>query len=150
MKRIASGSFGLILLISLALSISSAPAGARTTAAPKAHPKIVPTPNDVMVNTQITLTGSGFPPHMRLRIKECSSPAWVVVAQNPCDSANKIWVHTRAHGRFSSPFTAELCPRNSTGSDPVTQETCYVGVPEPSGIDTITLVGAAQVIVTYP
>lgn len=103
-----------------------------------------------MVNTAITLTGSGFPAHMRLRIAECSSTAWVVVAQKPCDRANRIWVHTHATGRFSSSFTAELCPRTSAGSDPVTQETCYVGVPEPSGIDTITLVGAAQVIVTYP
>jgi len=150
MKRIAIGSLGLILVISLALSIGPTPAGARTGPARSAHPRIVASPNDVMVNTQITLTGKGFPLHTRLRIKECSSTTWPVVAQNPCDSANKIWVHTRAHGRFSSPFSAELCPRTSTGTDPVTQETCYVGVQEPSGIDTITLVGAAQVIVTYP
>jgi hypothetical protein len=150
MKRVAIGSFGLILSISVALSISSSPAGATTTTAPTGSPQIVATPNDVMVNTQITLTGSGFPPHMRLRIAECSSTGWMVVAQKPCDNANKIWVHTHAHGNFSSPFTAELCPRTSTGPDPVTQETCYVGVPEPSGIDTISLVGAAQVIVTYP
>ena len=150
MNRIAIGSFGLILLTTLAISINSPPAGAETTPARRAHPRIVATPNDVMVNTQITLAGKGFPPHTRLRIKECSSTTWLVVAQSPCDKANEIWVHTRKHGRFSSSFTAELCPRTSTGSAPITQETCYVGVPEPSGIDTITLVGAAQVIVTYP
>jgi hypothetical protein len=30
------------------------------------------------------------------------------------------------------------------------QETCYVGVPHPRGIDTIVLVGAAKIVVTGP
>jgi hypothetical protein len=32
----------------------------------------------------------------------------------------------------------------------MTREKCFIGNPQPQGVDTITLVGAARIIVTYP
>jgi hypothetical protein len=113
-------------------------------------PHIVATPNDVMVNMQISLAGAGFQPHTGLRIRECSTTEWVVMAQHVCDWRNTIRVHTDRFGRFTAPFTVELCPRSSSGSGPITQETCYIGAPVPQGVDTIVLRGAAQITVTYP
>jgi len=31
----------------------------------------------------------------------------------------------------------------------VTEETCYIGEPQPNGIDTIGLLGAAKITATY-
>lgn len=113
-------------------------------------PRIVAKPNNVMVNTKIALTGTGFAARSKLTIMECSSRGWVVVAQHPCVSNNKISVLTDARGRFTRKFKVELCPRTTTGSGPATRETCYIGNPHPEGIDTISLVGAVRVTVTYP
>ena len=113
-------------------------------------PRIVAKPNNVMVNTKIDLVGTGFPARTRLSIKECGSTGWVVVAQHPCDTDNTISVLTDAHGRFARKFHVELCPRTKTTTGPVTQETCYIGNPQPRGVDTMSLVGAARITVTYP
>jgi hypothetical protein len=115
-------------------------------------PHIVAKPNNVMLNTTISLTGTGFPANAKLTIKECSRTSWVVVAQKPCDTNNTITVLTNKTGRFVHAFKVELCPRTSTGTGtgPITRETCYIGNPKPKGVDTITLVGAAKVTVTYP
>ena len=139
--------FGLVLAVAaLAAGAWSAEASA-TSSTP---PRIVAKPNNVMVNTKITLTGTGFADRAKLSIMECSNSGWVVVAQHPCVSDNKISVVTDAHGRFTRMFKVELCPRTSTGSGPVTKETCYIGNPHPEGVDTISLIGAARVTVTYP
>jgi hypothetical protein len=53
-------------------------------------------------------------------------------------------------GCSGTPRTAELCPRSNTAAKPVTKQTCYIGNSEPRGIDTMTLVGAARITVTYP
>ena len=138
---------GLVLTVAaLAAGVLSAEAGA-TSPTP---PRIVAKPNNVMVNTEITLTGTGFASRAKLSIMECGSRGWVVVAQHPCVTDNKISVVTDAHGRFTHKFKVELCPRTSAGTGPVTQETCYIGNPHPEGIDTISLIGAAKVTVTYP
>ena len=113
-------------------------------------PHIVATPNNVMVNTTVRLVGTGFPAHATLVIEECGSTTWVVGTQAPCDTSNTISVATNRRGRFTSPFKVELCPRPNPPTPPVTRETCYVGNPQPRGIDTITLVGAAKITVTYP
>ena len=112
-------------------------------------PHIVAKPDNVMVNTKVMLTGTGFKALTKLVIKECGSTNWVVT-QHPCDSDNTISVVTDAHGRFVKVFKVELCPRSKPASGPVTQETCYIGNPQPHGVDTISLVGAARVTVTYP
>jgi hypothetical protein len=138
---------GVVLtMTALAAGISSSEASA-TSSTP---PRIVATPDNVMVNTKVTLTGTGFAARAKLSIMECGSRNWVVVAQHPCVSDNKISVVTDAHGRFTRKFKVELCPRTSTGTGPVTRETCYIGNPHPEGVDTMTLIGAARITVTYP
>jgi hypothetical protein len=111
-------------------------------------PHIVVKPDNVMVNTKVTLTGTGFPARARLSIAECSETFWIA-PQNPCDTNNMISVLTDGHGKFVRQFRVELCPRVKT-VPPVTEERCYIGEPKPMGVDTIRLIGAAPVTVTYP
>jgi hypothetical protein len=110
-------------------------------------PHIVATPNNLMVNTKTVLRGTGFPARSRLTIEECSMTNWVVTAK-PCDTTNQISVLTDGHGRFTRQFKVELCG-GKRGPEP-TSQICYIGEPHPEGIDTITLIGAAKVTVTYP
>jgi len=134
----------------LAVAAAAAVVAADESAAAPAPPRIIVKPNNVMVNTVVDLTGSGFGAKAKLSIQECSSRGWVVVAQHPCVSDNRISVVTDAHGRFARKFRVRLCPRTAANSGPVTKETCYIGSPHPEGIDTISLIGAARVTVTYP
>jgi len=134
----------------LALTIMVMAAGALSSeagAVTATGPHIVATPNNLMINTKTTLTGTGFPANTKLTIEECPSTLWIV-PQNPCDSTNKISVLTDGRGRFMRQFRAELC-NGKRGPFP-TSQICYVGDPHPQGIDTIRLLGAARVVVTYP
>jgi hypothetical protein len=136
--------------VGLAISISVLAGGvlsseaAAVTATP---PHIVAKPNNLMVNTKTTLSGTGFPAKTKLTIKECPNTNWIV-PQNPCVKNNSISVLTDSHGRFTHQFRVELCG-GKRGPFP-TSQICYIGDPHPEGIDTITLLGAAKVIVTYP
>ena len=56
---------------------------------------------------------------------------------------------TNASGGFKAAFTVTLCPDGVRGPEP-TSEICYIGERKPSGVDTVKLVGAAKVTVTYP
>ena len=113
-------------------------------------PHIVARPDNVMVNSSIRLIGTGFPADTTIALRECASKGWIV-PQNPCDTNNGVSVTTDALGGFKTSFKAELCPRGvQPGSRPVTSDTCYIGEPKPAGIDTIELVGAAKITVTYP
>jgi len=135
---------GLAVAITvLATGVLSSAAGA-VSATP---PHIVAKPNNLMVNTKTTLTGTGFPAKTKLTIKECATTFWVVTA-NPCVKNNTISVVTDAHGRFTHQFKAELCG-GKRGPEP-TSQICYIGEPHPDGVDTTRLVGAAQITVTYP
>ena len=139
--------------VGLVLAVGVVAAGvwtAEASAVSSTPPRIVAKPSNVMVNTKITLTGTGFAAKAKLSIMECSNRNWVVVAQHPCVSDNKISVVTDAHGGFTRKFRVELCPRTTTGPGPVTQETCFIGNPHPEGIDTMSLIGAARITVTYP
>jgi hypothetical protein len=139
MSRTTIGAAGLAAALIVALAL---PALAATS------PHIVATPHSAMVNSTISLSGHGFPAHAKLTIAECSSTNWLVITQ-PCDTDNTIVVHTDRHGRFTSSFTVELCPRLNSGGHR-TRQKCFIGNPQPQGVDTITLVGAARIIVTYP
>ncbi len=116
-------------------------------AALAASPHILAKPNNVMVNSKVALTGTGFPANTKLTVQECRATKWVV-PQHPCDTNNTISVHTDGHGRFTSRFKVELCG-GKRGPGP-TSQTCYIGNPRPRGVDTVALVGAARVVVTYP
>jgi hypothetical protein len=101
-----------------------------------------------MVNTATKLIGRNFKPSTTYTVKECGMTSWSV-PQNPCDSTNSIVVTTNAHGGFKSAFIVQTCP-SGANSSPGFSQTCYIGVPTPSGIDTIALVGAARITVTGP
>jgi hypothetical protein len=111
------------------------------------RPHIVARPHNLMVNTYTTLTGTGLPADSRIIIAECGETSWIA-PQNPCDANNTITVTTDPAGGFTSGFKAELCPDGKFG--PGTRETCYIGEPKGTGVDTLQLVGAAKIIVTYP
>ena len=132
----------LFTIVGLAAGIASSAAAASPTG-----PHIVAKPNNLMVNTKTTLSGTGFPAKAKLTIEECATPGWVATSR-PCKGANKISVRADAHGRFSAKFRVVLCG-GKRGSGP-TSQICYIGNPHPQGIDTITLRGAAKVTVTYP
>jgi hypothetical protein len=144
-KRLTSVVLGATVVLLVAVGLAGAAAAVSST-----PPRIVAKPNNVMVNTKISLTGTGFPARTKLTIEECSRTTWVVVAQLPCDTDNAISPTTNAHGGFTGRFKVELCPRTTVGAGPVTKETCYIGRPQPRGVDTISLVGAARITVTYP
>ena len=133
----------VLMLVGFGLGVASRPAVAVSTTPPRIFAK----PNNLMVNTKTTLTGTGFPARTKLTIEECSVTQWVVTA-NPCVSTNKISVVTDARGRFSRQFRVELCG-GKRGPEP-TSQICYIGDPHPHGVDTITLLGVAKVMVTYP
>ena len=124
-------------------------AGASTAGHPHpgtaAHPHIVVNPDSQMVNRPVELVGSGFPPSQKLTIAECAEKTWVVPEKPPC-AGNAIRVKTGRSGAFKAEMTASLC-----GAKPVlTSQKCFVGWPHPSGVDTVQLVGAAKLVVTYP
>jgi hypothetical protein len=133
---------GSALIFAIVSSAASPPA----VAAPA--PKIVVVPDSVMVNTQMKVTGRNFPANTKVTIEECSRTFWVV-PQNPCATANVLRVITNSKGHFSHTMIAEVCPGGTTKS-PGFSETCYVGEPVPKGIDTVALLGAAQITVTGP
>lgn len=143
-------SIGILAGVLLALvRVSTAGAGASVGPEP---PIIVAHPDNVMVNSSTTLTGIGFPRDTTLALRECGATHWAVFV-HACDTNNGVTVSTNDAGTFTASFKVELCPRLPTTTPPpppVTSETCYIGVPRPSGVDTVTLIGAAKITVTYP
>ena len=111
-------------------------------------PKIKAHPDNLMVNTFTTLTGTNFAPNTTLRLAECSTTAWAVGAQSPCTTNNAVSVTTGASGEFTTKFQAEVCPGGKRVGP--TAVRCYIGVPKPSGIDTMALEAAVKIVVTYP
>ncbi len=129
----------------LAAIIAAAPVAA-AHAAPGAE-KVRAHPADVMVNTDTTITGSGFPAHAKVSLAECGLIFWLA-PNYPCNTENAKTLETNAKGRFSTPFEAQLCPEGSPARQPTTR-ICYIGVLR-FGEDTGMLEPAAKVKVSYP
>ncbi len=110
-------------------------------------PHITAKPHNVMVDHTVSLVGVGFPVRSKLTLEECSETIWPV-PQNPCLTDNSIRVRTDSTGGFKATMKAEICPAVSPPTG--TERTCYIGEPLPSGVDTITLVGAARITVSWP
>jgi hypothetical protein len=102
-------------------------------------------PDNVMVNTYTTVTGHHFMPHQMVSLRECSQTSWIV-PQNPCDTNNGKTVTANSLGTFVTKMKVEACPRLVAGIS----EQCYIGVPKPSGIDTVELKPSAGIVVTFP
>jgi hypothetical protein len=133
---------GLLLAIGTVCSLVSFAEPAFASA-----PHIVARPVDVMVNQAVALRGTGFAPRSTLVLTECSQTNWVV-PQNPCLQDNRVTVTTNRSGGFRTSMKAGVCPAVSPPQR--TERTCYIGVARPSGIDTIRLVGAARIVVSWP
>ena len=136
----------VVLMLAIVTFAAVGPNSAAGASSPTA-PQIVVKPNNAMINTKVALTGTGFPAGTKLTIKECSAKSWIV-PQKRCVANNSVSVRTDRRGRFTSRLEVELCG-GKRGSEP-TSQICYIGEPQPRGVDTITLVGAARVVVTYP
>lgn len=113
-----------------------------------APPHITAHPSSVMVDQDTRLTGRNFAPHATLQVTECSETSWIV-PQSPCDTTNTVTVTTNAKGGFKASLEALVCP-GTGGSSPGFAERCYVGVPQPFGVDQVRLLGAAAITVTGP
>jgi hypothetical protein len=134
--------FGVVLVL-VGFGVGSVSGSARAVSS---NPRIVVKPNKRVVNTTTTLTGTGFPVKAKLTIEECSVTHWVVT-RNPCSSGNRISVVTDVHGRFTRNFRVAMCG-GKRGPEP-NSRICYIGVPRPEGVDTITLSDAAKITVTH-
>jgi hypothetical protein len=113
----------------------------------KATPHIVAHPDNVMVLRTTKLNGSSFPAKSKITIEECASTFWIA-PQDPCDTTNSIQVKTNAGGHFQSVLTVHACAANNT--TPGFSQTCYIGEPKGTGVDTEALVGAVAITVTGP
>ena len=118
-----------------------------TASAESGSERIVAKPSSVMVNTDTTLRGTGFPAHTNVALEECGTTFWLA-PKDPCNSDNAKTVEANGLGRFRTSFKVELCPEGEPGEFP-TSRICYIGVPR-FGIDTVALEPAAKVTVTYP
>ena len=119
------------------------------SAAPPAQPHIRARPASVMVNHPVSLRGAGFQANTAVELTECSKTNWIA-PQQFCSTGNSRSVRTDHRGAFVVSFVMDLCPKSTPATGPVTERTCYVGEVEPKGVDTLELVGAAKVTVTYP
>ena len=108
---------------------------------------IVARPTHLMVNQIVRLTGTGFAPATSLALAECSLTHWIA-PQNPCLSDNSVTVTTSTSGSFVTSMRAEICPAVSPPTG--TERTCYIGVRQPTGVDTVRLEGAARIVVSWP
>ena len=126
-----------------AIAASAAPAAAH-----KATPHIAAKPDSVMVNGTTQLVGGGFAKHTKLTLSECGSTVWIV-PQEKCDTTNMVTIKTNGAGAFKAAFKVQLCPAEAPPPPP-TEETCYIGVVHPFGVDQEELVGAAKITVTWP
>jgi hypothetical protein len=112
-------------------------------------PHIGVQPRSAMVNSTVTLKGARFPANSSIELVECSATSWLV-PEEPCDTSNAITVTSGPTGRFTAPFTVQLCPRTVPPKPPVTRERCYIGERLLTGEDTEGLLGATRITVTYP
>lgn len=113
------------------------------------HPAITIGHTVIMPPPKPTLNGTGFAPNTTYTVAECSQTNWIV-PKNPCLKKNTITVTTDPTGAFTHSFRPAPCSNamlsNATVSNAMAS-TCFVGVPLPSGIDTISLVGATPITV---
>ncbi len=135
---------GIALAAGLTVGAAVAVPAAAVTVLP---PTLSVHPHSVMVDTDATVVGRNFLPGTTVHLEECSSSTWVVPVA-PCTTDNAVSATANAHGAFAVKMRIEACPPPAAPVGIV--ERCYVGVPQPSGIDTVSLRPAATVIVSFP
>ena len=141
--RVPAGLLGGIV----GLTLMVATAGTALAVSP-VPPTLKAMPHSVMVNTDATIVGKHFTPGSSVQLTECAATTWVV-PNAPCNADNMVTVAANKKGAFKTAFKVELCPGGKHGKKP-TSVICYIGVTQPSGIDTVGLSPSAKVLVTYP
>lgn len=145
-SSVRTGILAATALLATAAPVAlAAPAGAATST----PPVITAHPDNVMVNTTTKLVGAGFPKHATVQIEECGATSWVV-PNSPCDTSNAVTVTTNGKGKFKVTFTVEACSSTPPSGSAGLSMRCYIGVPQPTGIDTVALVPYTPIVVTYP
>lgn len=131
--------------VALAAAVAAPPASASA-----AHRMITVTPGSAMVNTAVTVDGTGFAANMTLTVQECGTRNWVVT-QQACVGTNAVTVRTNARGAFHTTMTVGICPFFPGDALPhPTERRCFVGVPQINGVDTEHLAVATKLIVSWP
>ncbi len=102
-----------------------------------------------MVNKETTVIGRNFTPGMTVDLIECSATSWIV-PNYPCNSDNSVTATANRKGAFKVKFKAEACTGSSPTGPADLSELCYIGVPKPSGIDTVMLQPNTRIVVTFP
>ena len=132
--------FGVaVTVLGLVIGCSATPADATGR-------HIVVKPSTVKVNATATVTGTGFPPHTRLPIAECSKTSWATL-QFPCVRSTQSLVLTDSHGRFVRTLKVALCGGKRGPS--ANSQICFVGQPTPTSSKVVGLLGAVKIIVTH-
>ena len=84
-----------------------------------------------------------------MHIDECGATSWVV-PNSPCDTTNAVTVTTNGKGKFKVTFTVQACSSTPPTGPAGLSMRCYIGVPRPTGIDTVELQPYTPIVVTYP
>jgi hypothetical protein len=140
LKKIRFRTAGALVTIAAVAPIAVAQAASGTE-------KLTATPKSVMVNTDTTITGGGFPAHTMVSLTQCGAKFWLA-PKEPCNTENTKTVETNARGHFKTPFEMQLCPEGKRARQPTTV-ICYIGVLS-FGEDFAELKPAVKVKVTYP
>src|SRR5260370_20580964 len=71
--------------------------------------KIRAKPHSVMVNTETTLKGKGFPANTTITLEECGRTFWLA-PEDPCLDEGAKTATTYAKGKFHTGSPVRLCP----------------------------------------
>src|SRR5579859_5118927 len=115
-----------------------------------------------MVNKKTTLTGTGFKPHKKVTIFECSATEWIV-PQQVCNTRNAVTIRANARGAFTVKIKALVCPSPKPPPGPADRgrpavpsgakgfsKRCFLGVPKIHGVDQVFLNPSTKITVTGP
>ncbi len=149
MTTVAAAAAATVALALAAPATAQNVASAALAAHHHHHAHIVAKPDSAMVNTKIKLIGTGFKPHAKVTIWECTQRSWVVPA-NPCNHRNAVKVKADAHGGFQVQMKLLVCPAPKTSAPAGFSRRCYVGEPTIDGVDVVALRGVTKVTVTGP
>jgi hypothetical protein len=136
------GTLVVLAVVAVAPLVVAVAASAKTAKAPK----IVLSTDSAMVNTTVVVKGKHLTPDTTYTVAVCGKTEWSLPA-NPCADGNQT-VQTNDRGAFKTKIAARLCPQDSPPT--ITEETCYVGILHPTGIDTLALDPAAPLEVSWP
>ncbi|HWD07978.1 MAG TPA: hypothetical protein VHA57_02675 [Actinomycetota bacterium] len=113
-----------------------ATAQSSTVTLTRESPAIVPSQPLVGAGQSIRISGIGWAPNSSYTVEECSVTSWIA-PRDPCLTGNRVVVNANSVGQFTATF--QVLPCGPTVG-------CFLGVPEPRGIDAFFLAGAAPII----